>query len=134
MPDPYNAQKRWQIVTLFQEGYLLKDIARKCRVSRNTVGRILNLYRRTNQVIPRKPTGRPQKTTERDDRRLMVLVRRNRMKSAAWLGDVWVRTTGTAVSTRTTNRRLQRRGYLARRPARTPMLTDRLTDRLRRTP
>lgn len=125
MPGPCSAQKRWQIVTLVEEGYQFKDIARRLRVGRNTVGRVMNLYRRTGQVVPGKSTGRPRKTTEREDRRLFTLVRRNRQKSARWLRGEWVRTLNVPVSTRTTNRRVLRQGYNARRPAQKPMLTRR---------
>ena len=76
MPGPCtcSVQKRWQIVTLAQEGYRQRDIARRVRVGRNTVSRILNLPRRTGEVVPGKSTGRPRKTTERDDRELFALV------------------------------------------------------------
>ena len=67
MPEPCSAQKRWQIVTLAEEGYQFKDIARRLREGRNTVGRVMNLYRRTGQVVPGKSTGRPRKTTEREE-------------------------------------------------------------------
>ena len=75
--------------------------------------------------MPGKSTGRPRKTTERDDRELHTLVRRNRKKSADWLREEWGRTLDAPVSTRTTNRRMQQRGYFARRPAKVPMLTRR---------
>lgn len=125
MPGPCSAKKRWKIVNLAQEGYGPRVIARRVGVGRNTVGRILNLHRRTGEVIPGKSTGRPRMTTERDDRELFALVRRGRQKSATRLRDEWVGALDVPVSVRTTNRRLEKRGYTARRPAKKPLLTPR---------
>ena len=91
VPPPCSARTPWQVVTLVKEGYQFIDIARGLRVRRNTVGRIMNLYRRTGQVVPGKSTGRPRNTTEREDRRLFTLVRRKRQKSARWLRGEWGR-------------------------------------------
>ena len=125
MPAPCSLKKRWQIVTLVEEGHQFKDIAERLRVGRNTVGRIMDLYRRTGQVTPGKSTGCPRKTTERQDRQLFRLVRRDRKKSARRLMTEWSLDINVQVSTRTTNRRINKHGYRARRPARKPMLTRR---------
>ena len=59
-------------------------IATQLHVSRKSVWSILSLHRRTQDVTPRK-SGRPRKTTARQDRLFFGMVRRGRQRSAASL-------------------------------------------------
>ena len=85
--------------------------------------RILNLYGVTERAAPDKSTGPRGLTTPRNGRFLFSIARRGRRKSEVRLRDEWTKATGAPFSTRTTNSRLVKGSYRARRPARSPLLT-----------
>lgn len=111
------------VVALRNSGLKQVAIARQLGITQGEVSKILkrNAQRGTPTPIPRP--GRPRKTTRRDDRQLMRLVRNGRTKSANVLRAEWQQLTNVPVSRRLVNQRLVRAGYRARRPVRKPMLT-----------
>ena len=70
-------------------------------------------------------SGRPRKTTSREDRFLRVAALRDRRQSARQLGSQLSAATGKAVSKWTVSRRLSEKGIRARRPRKKPQLTAR---------
>ena len=98
-------------------------IATQLHVSRKFVWFILSVHRQTQDVTPRKSSGRPRNTTARQDRLFFRMVRRGRRRSAASLRDEWRNDLERPVSRVTVNRRLLERGYRPRRPVKKPKLT-----------
>ena len=87
MPAPMTMWKRWQSVGMSNEGMISGAIATLLNVSRKVAWSILSLHRRTQDVTPRKSSGRHRKTTARQDRLLFSMVRRGRRRSEASLRD-----------------------------------------------
>lgn len=125
MPGPVSEAIRWQAVGLSRAGATAGDIALQLGIARITVHRILRRYRNTNNVTPDKSTGRPRKTTAREDRLLLNMVRRDRTRSARALSQDWQQTLNRPISRETTNRRMLERGYKAYRPVKKPKLSAR---------
>ena len=100
-------------------------IATQLHVSMKFVWSIMSLHRRTQDVTRRKSSGRPRKTTARQDRLFFRMVRLGRRRSAASLSDEWRNDLERPVSRVTINRRLLERGNRPRRPVKKPKLTAR---------
>ena len=56
-------------MTLKEDGKSNKDIAKMVKVSDRTVRMVLQKYRETGSVTPKKKCGHPSSTSERYDRR-----------------------------------------------------------------
>ena len=67
-----------QIVTLYEEEYRQKDIARRLRRGQSTVSNILKRYQETGNFVRRPGQGRKRCTTAIDDRFLILNSTRNR--------------------------------------------------------
>lgn len=106
-------------------GMANRAIAHALGTTRKTVCCIRRLFRNTNDVIPGKSTGRPRISTDRQDRLLFNMARRERTRSASSLRQEWQRLTNIRVSRETVNRRLVNRGYRAWRAIKKPRLTNR---------
>ena len=113
------------VIGYWRNGRNYRDIAREVGVHRNTVYGIIKRFCERGNLDNRKSTGRPRKTNARDDRVLYRLVRENRRSSAQKLRRDWLRNLNVVLSHRTVNRRLQSRGYKARRMVKVPKLTIR---------
>jgi len=72
-----------------------KVIAQVLGIAQGTVSKVLKRNRETGVPTPRARSGRPRKTTEREDRYLLRLCRNGRTKSANNLRDQWLRFTNT---------------------------------------
>ena len=118
------------VIGYWRNGRSYREIARDLDMHRNTVYGIVKRYRERGNLMPRKPTGRPPLTNQRQDRILYRQVRQNRRSSAQSLLREWRPHLNGPVSRRTVNRRLQKRGYMARRLVKVPKLKGR--DRVRR--
>ena len=81
MPDEF----KWQIFGFHRAGPCFKEIDRKTGRHYNTIGRQVHKHAHTNDVRNRKPSGLPHKTLRRDDRALIMLVRRQPFASSATL-------------------------------------------------
>ena len=113
------------VIGYWRNGRNYRDIAREVGVHRNTVYGIIKRFCERGNLDNRKSTGRPRKTNARDDHVLYRLVRENRRSSAQKLRRDWLRNLNVVLSRRTVNRRLQSRGYKARRMVKVPKLTIR---------
>jgi len=86
---------------------------------------MLKINRETGVPTPRARTGRPRKTTEKEDRYQLRLCRNGRTKSANTLRTEWLRFTNIPVSRMLVNLRLIRVGYFARIPLKKLLLLQR---------
>jgi transposase len=110
-------------------GMRLKDatfaeISAFTNVSVATVFQWWKRFQETGSVLIKKRTGRPRKTSARNDRNLVRLTKNNPFDSARLLRQKWNKN----VSIRTVYRRLRERGLRSRRPYRGPLLMQRNRD------
>ena len=85
-----------------------------------TVNRILKRHAATGSLVPGKSSGAPRKTTPRQDRALLRMVRQDRFLSARALTARMRNLYGMRASRTTVNNRLLSRGYRAYRPTTKP--------------
>ena len=123
MPRPTPMGIRHEVFALAREGIKQGAIAARVGLTRATVNRILKRHAATGSLVPGKSSGAPRKTTPRQDRALLRMVRQDRFLSARALTArmrnlYWMRAGRTTV-----NNRLLSRGYRAYRPTTKPLLT-----------
>lgn len=122
---------RAQIVILREEGYTYREIAARLRISINTVGRSLKLYRDSGTLSFHKRTGRPRMTTARMDQSIIRAVKKSPFASSTTVQAQLPTTSTRTPSTRTIRRRLLAAGLRAYRPATKPRLSKKnIKDRL----
>ena len=92
-------------------------------LTRATVNRILERHAATGSLVPGKSSGAPRKTTPRQDRALLRMVRQDRFLSARALTARMRNLYGMRAGRTTVNNRLLSRGYWAYRPTTKPLLT-----------
>ena len=92
------------------------DVARYFQRHESTISRRLNRFQQTGNVADRTRSGRPRKTTLREDRFLKTASRRNRFLSSRKLGRLLRNATGTRVCDRTVRNRLHAALLKAYRP------------------
>ena len=90
---------RHEVFALAREGIKQGAIAARVGLTRATVNRILKRHAATGSLVPGKSSGAPRKTTPRQDRTLLRMIRQDRVLSP------------------------QARGYRAYRPTTKPLLT-----------
>jgi transposase len=100
------------------------EISRDLNIRQGTVSKILRRHSQRRTVKPKTSSGRPRKTSARDDRILYRICRRNRKKSASVLRQLWQNRINIRLSRATVNRRLFNRGFKACRPVQRPLLND----------
>jgi len=115
--------QKWQIIGMRNSGLSLRRIAENFEVNFSVISRLLKRHREDGTVEERPRSGRPRKTTIREDRTLSRSVTRYPFRTARWLRDDW--NTPNRVSVRTVNRRLNSARLRARRPIKRPALTRR---------
>ncbi|CAJ1071497.1 hypothetical protein CRYPA_288 [Xyrichtys novacula] len=114
-----------RIVGMRQAGAKQNAIATALGITQGAVSKILKRHRQTGVPTPRPRSGRPRKTTVREDRYLHRLSRTGRTKTSTQLRNEWMRFTNTPVTSRLVRYRLLNVGYFARRPVWKPLLQRR---------
>ena len=82
MPRPTPMGIRHEVFALAREGIKQGAIAARVGLTRATVNRILKRHAATGSLVPGKSSGAPRKTTPRQDRALLRMVRQDRFLSA----------------------------------------------------
>ena len=123
MPRPTPMGIRHEVFTLARDGIKQGAIAAHVGLTRATVNRILNRHAATGSVVPSKSSGAPRKTTPRQGRALLRMVRQDRFLSAQALTARMRNLYGMRAGRTTVNNRLLSRGYRAYRPTTKPLLT-----------
>ena len=93
-----------------------RDVARHFQRHESTIIRLLNRFQQTGNVADRSRSGKPRKTTPKEDRFLTTSSRRNRFLSSRKLGRLLRNATGTSVCDRTVRNRLHTARLKACRP------------------
>ena len=122
--NPYTTEvKRAQIVALHKNGLSQRQISKQLSVSKSSVQRAIQKFNEEGIYGNRKRSGRPRKTTPRDDSTMKRIVARSPMSSCKKVGAQLLRK-GTNVSVSTVSRRLsQEFGLKSYKPAKKPRLT-----------
>ena len=123
MPRPTPMGYRHEVFALAHEGINQGAIAARVGLTRATVNRILKRHAATGSLVPGKSSGAPRKTTSRQDRALLRMVRQDRFLSARALTVRMRNLYGMRAGRTTVNNRLLSRGYRAYRPTTKPLLT-----------
>jgi transposase len=112
-----------QVVGMLQAGQVQRAVAGHFNVSRRVISRLWNRFQHTGNVAERSRSGRPRKTTVRQDRYLSNMAKRQRFQSAVRLNSDFRTATGVRVSSQTVRNRLHTANMRAYRPAVRPILT-----------
>ena len=123
MPRPTSMGIRHEVSALAPEGIKQGAIAARVDLTRATVNRILKRHAATGSLVPDKSSGAPRKTTPRQDRALLRMVRQDRFLSARALTALMRNLYGMRAGRTTVNNWLLSRGYRAYRPTTKPLLT-----------
>ena len=123
MPHPTPMGIRHEVFALAREGIKQGAIAARVGLTPATVNRILKRHAATGSLVPGKSSGAPRKTTPRQDRALLRMVRQDRFLSARALTARMRNLYGMRTGRTTVNNRLLSPGYRAYRPTTKPLLT-----------
>ena len=116
--------QRWRVVALSEAGMSSRGISARIGIPKTTVGNILNRHAvRPGDVADLPRSGRPRKTTSREDRRLSRIAMRSRFSTTMELRRRW--NVGIPISRTLVLRRLKQLNIRNRRPVRKPELTQR---------
>ena len=111
-----SSETRQSILVLRNEGYSMREIAKKLKISYNAVYYSLHRTAQTGSNQNRKRSGRPRCTTEQEEKYIRGSSLRNRFLTSAQLAASLNSTRKTPVSTSTMNRRLWDADLLGRVP------------------
>jgi transposase len=109
-----SSETRQSSLVLRNEGYSTGEIAKKLKISYNTVYYSLHRTEQTGSKQNRKRSGRPQCTTEQEDKYIRVSSLRNRRLTSPQLAASLNSIRKTPVSTSTVKRRLRDADLLGR--------------------
>ena len=123
MPRPTPMGIRHEVFALAREGIKQGAIAACVGLTRATVNLILKRHAATGSLVPGKSSGAPRKTTPRQDRALLRMVRQDRFLSALALTARMRNLYGMRAGRTTVNNRLLSHSNRANRPTTKPLLT-----------
>lgn len=111
---------RQSILRMKKNGKGVREIAKNIGHAPSTISKILKDYRIRGNLQPRKSTGRPRKTTKRQDHKIKRAQQADPFKSAVKINAEFP---DLKVSNRTVQRRVLEFGLFSRRPAKKPLIT-----------
>lgn len=116
--------QRGEIVGAWKCGMSEGNIAKILKHPPSTVHKIIVTYRDCNQEIPPPRVGRPKILTDRDNRALLRVLKKNRRTNIKELRDNFIETTSTTVSINTLRRNLHEIGFCGRAGVRKPLVNE----------
>ena len=111
---------RQAIVKLHKEKHTIREISEKVKRSKSVVGRVVKSYNDTGKIVSAYKTGRPRKTSVREDRIMQRMSLKDRFKTCTEIN----RTSCVNVSRRTVSRRLQEIELFNRTPRKKPLVSS----------
>ena len=121
---PYHYRATLEGYSLSEQGMSSRAISARLGIPKSTVCNIVNRHAvRPGDVSDRPRSGRPRKTTPREDRRLARIAMRNRFSTTMELRRRW--NLGIPISRGLVLLRLRQPNIRNRRPVRKPELTQR---------
>lgn len=112
-----------RILNSFRNGMRKAKIARNFGLHRSIVSRIIKRYVSTGNICIVKNSGRPKKSTQREDRTLIRISNENPFLSSTKISTILNGEHNIDLSARTVRRRLVENGLFGRRPAKKPLLS-----------
>lgn len=106
-------------------GQTQRQVAYEHNVSQSVIQRLWEKFLQTGAVTRRPQSGRPRSTSEREDRTIVVMAKRQRFESAVALNRDFENASGVHISAQTLRNRLHDANLRARRPVVRPPLTQR---------
>ncbi|GFV60887.1 transposable element Tc1 transposase [Trichonephila clavipes] len=116
--------KRYKIIHLKEEGYFMHQIAAKVSCGLSTVVRTLKRFSETNLIADRGQSGRPRKTSLREDRLLHRISLSNRKLNSSQILKQWTLTSNVSVCPRTVRGRLLEIGLRGCKARPKPLLSE----------
>uniref|UniRef100_A0A3B4Y4D5 Transposase Tc1-like domain-containing protein n=1 Tax=Seriola lalandi dorsalis TaxID=1841481 RepID=A0A3B4Y4D5_SERLL len=105
-----------------RNGKSSRNVTKDVGCSQSAVSKIWTKYRQNGKVVKGKHTGRPRKTSKRQDRKLKAICLENRKCTTKQMRNKWTET-GVDVCDRTVRNHLQEMGFTFRKAKRKPSLT-----------
>ena len=115
--------ERWQAIGIKNAVMINRQIAANFGLNNSVISRLVARHRQTGSIEERRRSGRPRKTTPREDLFLACQARLHPFSTAGQLRGMWP--SGGPISDRTVIRRLYRSRLRARSPLKRPELTRR---------
>ncbi|ROL52870.1 DEP domain-containing protein 7 [Anabarilius grahami] len=123
-------ETRAAIVALHKNGFTGKDIVATKIAPKSTIYRFIENFKERGSILVKKASGRPRKSSKRQDRLLKRIQLRDRSATSAELAQEWQQA-GVSASARTVRPRLLEDGLVSRRAAKKPLLSKKnIRDRL----
>ena len=94
-------EQRERTIGMITAGMSARDVAQYFQRHDSTISLLLNRFQQIGNVVDRPRSGRPRKTTPREDRFLTTSSQRDRFLSSRKLGRLLRNATGTRVCDRT---------------------------------
>ena len=115
---------------MHKKGFTGKDIAASNIAPKSTIYRIIKNLKESGSIVVKKASGRPRKSSKRQDRLLKLIQLWDWGTTGTELGQEWQQAGGSA-SARTARRRLLEDGLVSRRAEKKPLLSRKnIRDRL----
>ena len=115
---------RQAIAKLHKEKHTIIEISEKVKRSKSVVGRVVKSYNDTGKIVSAFKTGRPRKTSAREDRIMQRMSLKERFKSCTEIKRVMNRTSCVNASRQTVSRRLQEIGLFNRTLRKKPLVSS----------
>lgn len=103
-------------IGMLTAGMMVKQVAQHFQVSESAISRLRTKFQQTGSVKDRPRSGRPRKTSRREDNYIVTSSRRDRFLSSTKLAGLVRNATGTRICARTVRNRLRAARLRARRP------------------
>lgn len=113
---------RETIVNLFKSGHSYTEISGNVNISRNTVAKVVQRYKKAGTVTNGRRPGRPNKFSDRTKRRMKQLIEGSRRRSAASIAEEISHSLNVTVSAQTVRNILHEDGFKGCIPRRKPLL------------
>lgn len=110
------------IIVLHKEGFTGKDAIATKTAPKSTIYQIIKNFKERGSIIVKKASGRPRKSSKRQDGLLKMIQLRYQSATSAELAQEWQQA-GVSLSARTVRRRLLEDGQMSRREAKKPLLS-----------
>ena len=115
---------RQAIVKLHKEKHTIREISEKVKRSKSVVDRVVKSYNDTGKIVSAFKTGRPCKTSAREDRIMQRMSLKDRFKSCTEIKRIMNSTSCVNVSRQTVSRRLQEIGLFNRTSRKKPLVSS----------
>ena len=115
---------RQAVVKIHKEKHTIREISEKVKRSNSVFGRVVKSYNDTGKIVSAFKTGRPRKTSAREDRIMQRMSLKDLFKPCTEIKKVINSTSCVNVSRQTVSRRLQEKGLFNRTPRKKPLVSS----------